>query len=160
MKNERIPHPSISIFAFSKQQGLIPTSAYARQARCYVHLEPVNWCSLTDSKALCQIFEDIILRPVPEAALTFDEVKATSVVSDKLGGAKTLLIDFDAYPDRYHLRVLRSNSKGEWLGKPYALEQVFPPGSTIEQVVLAIVNFIKTSRDLPEEANLPSTSVA
>lgn len=160
MKNERIPHPSISIFAFSKQQGLIPTSAYARQARCYVNLEPVVWCSLTDSRALCQILEDLISRTVPEVGLSFDEVKATSVVADKLGGAKTLLIDFDAYPGRYHLRILRSNSKGEWLGKPYALEQVFPPDSSIEPVVLAIVNFMKTCKDLPEEANLPSTSVA
>jgi hypothetical protein len=58
------------------------------------------------------------------------------------------------------LRILRSNSKGEWLGKPYALEQVFPPDSSIEPVVLAIVNFMKTCKDLPEQANLPSTSVA
>lgn len=160
MKNERIPEPCISIFAVSKQQGFIPTSAYARQARCYVFLEPSVWCSFSDPKGLAQIFKDIASKPVPEVPLTFEEVKNTGTVSAALGDTKTVSIDVEVLPESYHLRILRNNAKGEWLGEPCALELDFKPEGGFEPVALAIVEHLRSRKDLPEEANLPSTSVA
>lgn len=160
MKNERVPEPCISILAISKQQGLIPTSAYARQARCYVNLEPLQWCSFSDPKGLAQILREIASKPVPEVAMSFEEVRKTSVVSSTLGDVKRVSVSVEVLSSSYHLRILRNNAKGEWLGEPCALELDFKPEGGFEPVALAIVEHLRSRKDLPEEANLPSTSVA
>jgi hypothetical protein len=127
MTNDRIPEPCITIMAISKQQGLIPTSAYARQARCYVHLTPLLWCSFNDPQELTQILNDIASKPVPEVAMSFEEVKSSSVVSSALASSKTISVSVEVLPETYHLRILRNNAKGEWLGEPCALEADFAP---------------------------------
>lgn len=160
MKNERVPEPCISILAISKQQGLIPTSAYARQARCYVNLAPLLWCSFSDPRGLAQILKDIASKPVPEVAMSFEEVRNTSVVSSALGDSRRVSVSVEVLPESYHLRILRNNAKGEWLGEPCALEADFLIEEGFEPVAMAIIEHLRSRKDLPDEANLPSRSIA
>jgi hypothetical protein len=154
MKNERIPVPCINIMAVSKELGLMPTSAYVREARCYVHLAPLLWCSLNDVGELTHILQNRASEPVTEVAMTFDEAKRRTDVSSVLKGAKTVSVGIVVLPDTYNLRILRNNSKGEWLGEPCALETDFLSEEGFESVARAIIDHLKSRKDLPDKCSL------
>jgi hypothetical protein len=48
--------------------------------------------------------------------IMFRVMISSFVVSSALNGAKTISVGVEVHPETYHLRILRNNAEGEWLG--------------------------------------------
>lgn len=61
-------------------------------------------------------------------------------------------VSVEVLPETYHLRILRNNAEGEWLGEPCALEADFLPAEGFKPVAMAIIEHLKSRKDLPDAA--------
>ncbi|MBA4049806.1 MAG: hypothetical protein C0464_02225 [Cyanobacteria bacterium DS2.008] len=157
--NEPITEPLLSIYAVSKQRGLLPTWAFSDKAGGFVAVAPYRWCQLDSAAALAGVFSSTLAAPVKEVDLSFEEAMKTTEIEHYLGlhsgkelERKTVSITISVESDKFDVHALGRAASGGWdYNEPYALKLDIPREKGMEALAQAVVDHIQSRKDLPDE---------